>query len=112
MIVLLGASFNGQILFQAQKKEGSVNMIKGAQKQMIVLKTATSCYFEEAYFVLKSDIKPRKQDRTDLLTEANRILKESESVRSGRRRAGKSWLWFALGLMLGVAATAAFGFLH
>ena len=86
-------------------------MIKGAQKQMIVLKTAASRYFEEAYFVLRSDIKPKKQDRTDLLTEANRILKESESVRNGKCRSSKSWILFALGLVLGAAAAAAVGFL-
>ena len=76
-------------------------MIKGAQKQMIVLKTAASRYFDEAYFVLKPDLRPNKRNRTDLLTEANRILKESESVRGGKRRGKKSIWWFALGLLLG-----------
>lgn len=79
-------------------------MIKGAQKQMIVLKTSASRYFEEAYFVLKTDLKPNKRDRTDLLTEANRILKESESVRNGKHRPKKGWLWFAFGILLGAAA--------
>ena len=82
-------------------------MIKGAQKQMIVLKTSASRYFEEAYFVLKSDLKPKKRERTDMLTEANRILKESENVRTGRKKAKSSIWWFILGLLAGIAATAA-----
>ena len=82
-------------------------MIKGAQKQMIVLKTSASRYFEEAYFVLKSDLKPNKRDRTDLLTEANRILKESESVRGGKRRKKRGWAWFMIGLLLGAATAVA-----
>ena len=82
-------------------------MIKGAQKQMVVVKTTSSRYFEEAYFVLKSDLKPKKQDHTDLLTEANRILKESESVRCGKRRPIRGWLVFFFGLLMGAAVTAA-----
>ena len=56
-------------------------MIKGAQKQMIVVRTGASKYFDEAYFVLKSGINPARGERTDILSEANRILQESESVR-------------------------------
>ena len=82
-------------------------MIKGAQKQMIVLKTAASRYFDEAYFVLKPDLKPNKRNRTDLLTEANRILKESESARGGKKRGKKSAWWFAIGLLLGALAATA-----
>ena len=79
-------------------------MIKGAQKQMIVLKTAASRYFDEAYFVLKPDLKPNKRNRTDLLTEANRILKESEGARGGKKRGRKSAWWFTLGLLLGAVS--------
>ena len=81
-------------------------MIKGAQKQMIVLKTSASRYFEEAYFVLKTDLRPCKRDRTDLLTEANRILKESESARGGKKRDKRAWLWFVLGALLGASLAA------
>ena len=48
-------------------------MIKGAQKQIIVVKTSASRYFEEAYFVLKNDVTTKKRNRTDLLTEARQI---------------------------------------
>ncbi len=76
-------------------------MIKGAQKQMIVVKTSSSRYFEEAYFVLKNDA-TKKRNRTDLLTEANRILKESENVRTGKKKHRSPVLWFGIGVLLGV----------
>ena len=84
-------------------------MIKGAQKQMIVLKTAASRYFDEAYFVLRTDLKPSKRDHADLLTEANRILKECEGARGGKKQGKRTALWFALGALSGgMIATAVF----
>ena len=61
-------------------------MIKGAQKQMIVIRTGASKYFDEAYFVLKSGIKPKREEQTDLLAEANRILKESENAKKTTKK--------------------------
>ena len=49
-------------------------MIKGAQKQMIVVRTGDSRYFDEAYFVLRREIKAHRGSRNDMLTEANRII--------------------------------------
>ena len=46
-------------------------MIKGAQKQMIVVKTGDSALFEEAYFVMRRDT---VAGRIDLLNEANKII--------------------------------------
>lgn len=46
-------------------------MLRGAQKQMIVVKTTDSKVFEEAYFVLRRD---RVERGTDILSEANRII--------------------------------------
>ncbi len=51
-------------------------MIKGAQKQMIVVKTGESRWFDEAYFVLRRDVAQKEQDPGLLLQEANRILEE------------------------------------
>ena len=51
-------------------------MIKGARKEMIVVRTGNSRYFDEAYFVLKEDAQKERGKRTDILTEANRILAE------------------------------------
>ena len=52
-------------------------MIKGAQKQLIVVRTQSSPYFDEAYFVLRREIESQKHKKTDILKEANRILEES-----------------------------------
>ncbi len=72
-------------------------MIKGAQKQMIVVRTGNSRYFDEAYFVLKRRLETKKEEREDLLTEADRILRESEPRRRQTRRSGKKR---TLGLLL------------
>ena len=57
-------------------------MIKGAQKQMIVIRTGDSRYFDEAYFVLRREVKDRKKAHRDLLAEAGRILEEHDSPTS------------------------------
>ena len=49
-------------------------MIRGAQKNMIVIKTADSEVFEEAYFVLRRERKARDKD---IVGEANRIIETS-----------------------------------
>ena len=50
-------------------------MIRGAQKKVVVIKTADSKIFEEAYFVLKKD---RGADGGDMVKEANRIIESFE----------------------------------
>ena len=81
-------------------------MIKGAQKQMIVVRTGNSRYFDEAYFVLRRDIRPRRGEEEDMVSEANRILSEHETVRprAKRRRLWEALL-FGLGAMLGCGVT-------
>jgi len=46
-------------------------MVKGAQKQMVVIKTADSQVFEEAYFVVR---RGAGTGQMDMLAEANRII--------------------------------------
>ncbi len=72
-------------------------MIKGAQKQMIVVRTGNSRYFDEAYFVLKRQLETKAGEREDLLTEADRILRESEPK---RRKSRGSCKMRTLGLLL------------
>ena len=80
-------------------------MIKGAQKQMIVVRTGGSRYFDEAYFVLRKDVKPARGEQSDMLSEADRILKESETVRPVKKpHRAKPYFLFALGILLGAAA--------
>ena len=76
-------------------------MIKGAQKQMIVLRTGSSRYFDEAYFVLRQGVSSEREKQPDLLTEAKRILAESESRQTGKRPRSGAWLWFVIGMATG-----------
>ena len=77
-------------------------MIKGAQKQMIVVRTGNSRYFDEAYFVLRREVRAPKHAKGELLAEADRILRESTlPVRPRRgRRLPSLWL-FVGGVLLG-----------
>lgn len=52
-------------------------MIRGAQKQMIVVRTRDSRMFEEAYFVMRRGAGRQDEDHMDMLFEANRILENS-----------------------------------
>lgn len=76
-------------------------MIKGAQKQMIVVRTGASRYFDEAYFVLRQGIDSDRSREPDLLSEAERILQESETRRAGKRGQRSSLLWFFVGAASG-----------
>lgn len=78
-------------------------MIKGAQKQMIVLRTGNSRYFDEAYFVLRREVRAHKGIKNDILREANRILEETAApgMFPERRTKRRGWLFFAAGLVLG-----------
>lgn len=58
-------------------------MLKGAQKNMVVVKTADSVLFEEAYFVMRREAYAEK---IDLLAEANRIIEGCTDSREKRRK--------------------------
>lgn len=76
-------------------------MIKGAQKQMLVIRTGGSRYFDEAYFILRRELPRQGAARSDILKEANRILEESGVEQGGRVRHRRSWLYFAGGILCG-----------
>ena len=80
-------------------------MLKGAQKQMIVIRTGDSRYFDEAYFVLRREISGGREAQNDMIREANRILRqnEPEARARGERRRGRGWLAFLGGLLSGAA---------
>jgi len=79
-------------------------MIKGAQKQMIVVSTGDSRYFDEAYFVIRREVKAASC-RRDMLREANRILEES-SYAEEKPRKRRGWLLFFAGILCGGVPTA------
>ena len=85
-------------------------MLRGCQKQMIVLQTQQSTIFESAFFVLRRDNGSMRQD--DMLAEANRIIGEGVTVRKKRRRFWWACVSFLLGALLGAAIFALFSFLY
>ena len=78
-------------------------MIKGAQKQMIVVRTGDSLYFDEAYFVLRREICAIKEKDRDMLSEANRILEQTEpsGAAKPKKRLSRGAFLFLLGLLCG-----------
>lgn len=58
-------------------------MLRGAQKQMIVVRTRDSRVFEEAYFVVRRGKTPPAVCKEDMLFEANRIIERSIAAAGG-----------------------------
>ena len=73
-------------------------MLRGCQKQMIVLQTQESSLFESAFFVLRREGGTVAAD--DMLAEANRIIGLGVTA---KRRRGRGWeraLYFSLGVFV------------
>lgn len=80
-------------------------MVKGINKQMIVLKLEGNRLYDSACFVLKNEVKQGREERKDMLYEANRILSEMDikKVRPRRRGALRRVLLWLLIFLLGAA---------
>ena len=75
-------------------------MLKGFQRQMIVVRTGNSRYFDGAYFILRREVDMMGEEQTDMLREANRIFEDGASRGEGRKK--HPFLPpFLLGLLLG-----------
>ena len=104
-------------------------MLRGAQKQMIVIRTHDSRLFEEAYFVVRKPRTGRPACKEDMLWEANRIIERSlaaaapaggtdtGTAAAHRQPAGRHLpflrrqgivrgLWFLLGVLCGGGAVS------
>jgi hypothetical protein len=76
-------------------------MIKGCQREMVMMQTGDSPLFESAYFILRRQQPPRC--KADMLAEANRIIGASSEYFGGkRRRLHGVWL-FWIGFLCGIA---------
>ena len=64
-------------------------MIKGINKQMIVLKLESNRLYESACFVLRNDVERKRQEEKDMLNEANRILAEMDIKHPKREMRGR-----------------------
>ena len=87
-------------------------MIKGASRRMVVLKNTGSPLFEEAYFILRREAE-EKSLRTDMVSEANRIVAANVLPRADRRRRRGLLAigLFLLGVLTGGGAAALLLFL-
>ena len=84
--------------------KGRENMLRGCQKQMIVLQTPESGVFESAFFVLRPENGSVGHD--DMMAEANRIIGNGTYLRK-KQRLPRGLLPFFLGLLLGFGIFAA-----
>ena len=64
--------------------------MRGYQKKVIFLKDTGSHLFDEAYFVVSREGEAAHIDQSDMVFEANRIIKESLEDKELRVR-GKDW---------------------
>ena len=75
-------------------------MVKGIQRQMVMVRTSDSEIFELAYFVLRADIEQKSSSKS-IMTEANSIVSSvcSDGVREKRekrmRKIGRALLFCA-----------------
>ena len=76
-------------------------VIKGAQKQMIVVRTGNSRYFDEAYFVLRREMGTRSVAQNEMLSEAYRILEEYQLKPKAKRTPPRSLILFLGGILVG-----------
>lgn len=83
-------------------------MLKGSRRQLIVVRTGRSRYFDEAYFILRREMDASKTGREDILQEANRILQESTPDGKRNRRRSLFLMPFLLGLLIGCGIAALF----
>ena len=87
-------------------------MLKGAQKQMIVIRTRDSRMFEEAYFVIRRSEENSRRGHGDMMIEAHRILEDSLPLpppphrRKGITPRWSRLAWFTVGVLLGGGAAS------
>ncbi len=81
-------------------------MIKGCEKRIIHVKNTNSPYFEEAYFILKSD-SACEASEGDMIKAAERIAAEAAFQKNEKRRARLSKRGAILLLGFSVAFLAA-----
>ncbi len=87
--------------------------VKGAQRQVVVIRAEKNSWFEEVFFVVRREARRTRASESEMLVEANRILRESLRGEEKRRR---PWVgrvvWLLVGIALGFGAAALFLFLR
>ena len=91
--------------------------MRGYQRKVIFLKDTGSHLFDEAYFVVSRRGEEAKIDQSDMILEANRIIKESlegkeQRLRGeGKRRFNGFIIPFFLGAIISVTITVGIYFI-
>ena len=88
--------------------------MRGYQKKVIFLKNTGSHLFDEAYFVVSREGEAAHIEQSDMIFEANRIIKESLEGKESRVRGNmKEWIFSRLiPFLLGVTVTLTFLFIY
>ena len=86
--------------------------MRGYQKKVIFLKDTGSQLFDEAYFIVSRRGEEAHIDQSDMVFEANRIIKESLDDKEMRIRGGenRSRLGFFIPFFIGSFSTLLFAF--
>lgn len=79
---------------------GGFAMLKGAQKRMYVVKLGEDSLFEEAYFVLRREAGTVQGG--DMVSEANKIIRQSDRGPTQPPRKGRELWKIALGFVCGL----------
>ncbi len=82
-------------------------MVKGCERRVIVYKSNDSKYFYEAYFFMKPEVCAKSYKKSDIIEEANRIVKESalgDGVRV-KRRVREALLYASVFILGGVLSS-------
>ena len=85
-------------------------MIKGVNRSVIVVSPPKKSSFEKIFFVMK--VRRRAGGEVDMLTEANKIIRDSLATGIGRspsRRSLGKWAALTLAFAIGVAAGVLIG---
>ena len=89
-------------------------MVKGIQRQMVMVRTSESNLFEMAYFVLRTD-SDKTTDPRNMIDEANSIVRSvcadgSHSKKEKRHKKGGRIALFVAGMIFGALCAVAVGF--
>ena len=76
--------------------------MRGYQKRVIYLKNTGSSLFEGAYFIVKADNKNIPAKQSDMVQEANRIIKENFT----RRTKTPAFIWYMVAFLVGVITSS------
>lgn len=88
-------------------------MVKGTQRQMVMVRTSGSNVFEMAYFVLRAD-GDKRADRQSMIDEANSIVRtvctdDARKKKEKRLKKGGRIALFVAGMLFGALSAVGIG---